>query len=109
MPAILEISVTPLGKDGASLGDTVVETLKVLEAEGIAYHLGPMGTSIEGDLDTLLRVARRMHEVCFHLGYPRVITTLRLDDRRDTELSMEYKVESVKRKLAQQATHICES
>ncbi len=109
MPAMMEISVTPLGKEGASLGDTVVETLKVLEAEGVRYELGPMGTSIEGDLDTLFRLARAMHEACFKLGYPRVITSLRLDDRRDKELTLTYRVESVKRKLAEQATHIRES
>jgi uncharacterized protein (TIGR00106 family) len=109
MPALLEISVIPLGKDHASLGDTVVETLKVLEAEGVSYEVGPMGTSVEGDLDTLFRIARLMHEACFKMGYPRVITTLRLDDRRDKELSLRYRVESVKRKLAEQATHLRES
>jgi uncharacterized protein YqgV (UPF0045/DUF77 family) len=50
-----------------------------------------------------------MHEVCFTLGYPRVITTLSIDDRRDKDLSMAYKVDSVKGKLARQATHIRES
>ncbi len=109
MPALLEISVTPIGKDSPSLGDTIVETLKVLEAEGLSYELGPMGTSIEGDLDTLFRVARLMHEVCFKMGYPRVITSIRLDDRRDKELTLRYRVESVKRKLSEQATHIRES
>jgi uncharacterized protein (TIGR00106 family) len=109
MPVILEIHVAPLGKEGASLGDTVVEIVKVAEAEGINYQIGPMGTSMEGDLDTLLRVARQMHEVCFTLGYPRVITTLSIDDRRDKDLSMAYKVDSVKGKLARQATHIRES
>jgi uncharacterized protein (TIGR00106 family) len=109
MPAILEIHVVPVGKEGASMGDTVVETVKVAEAEGVNYQLGPMGTTLEGDLDTLLRVARRMHETCFQLGYPRVITSIRIDDRRDKDLTMAYKVESVKGKLAQQATHIRES
>jgi len=109
MPVLLEISVIPFGKGDASLGDSVVETLKVLEAEGIRYELGPMGTTVEGELEALLKVAREMHEVCFRLGYPRVITTLRIDDRRDKDLSMAYKVESVKRKLAEQATHIRES
>ncbi len=50
-----------------------------------------------------------MHEVCFRLGYPRVVTTLRIDDRRDKDLTMAHKVESVKRKLAEQATHLRES
>ena len=106
MPVILEIHVAPVGKEGASMGDTVVEMVKIAEAEGINYQVGPMGTSMEGDLDTLLRVARRMHETCFRMGYPRVITSIRIDDRRDKDLTMGYKVESVKRKLAEQATHI---
>jgi uncharacterized protein (TIGR00106 family) len=84
----------------------VAETVKILEAEGIPYVLGPMGTSIEGELPAVLELARRMHEVCFKLGYPRVVTTLRIDDRRDKDLTMAYKVESVKRKLAEQATHV---
>ena len=102
MPPLMEISVIPVGKEGASLGDTVVEVLKVAEKYGVHYELGPLGTAMEGDLDTLLQVAREMHEVCFGLGYPRVLTTIRLDDRRDKDLTMEYKVQSVKEKLARQ-------
>lgn len=109
MPVLAEISVTPLGKEGASLGDTVVETLKVAEAKGVNYQVGPMGTSLEGDLETLFDLLREMHEACFKLGYPRVITTIRLDDRRDKDLTMSYRVESVTRKLAEQATHLRES
>ncbi len=109
MAVIMEIHIAPIGKAGASLGGTVVETVKVAEAEGVNYRVGPMGTTLEGDLDTLLRIARRMHEVCFRMGYPRVITSLRIDDRRDKELSMEYKVSSVTEKLARQAMHIRES
>jgi uncharacterized protein (TIGR00106 family) len=109
MPVIMDVHIVPVGKEGASMGDTVVETVKVAEAEGVTYRIGPMGTTLEGDLATLLRVAQRMHEVCFRMGYPRVITSLRIDDRRDKDLSMNYKVESVGEKLAKQATHIRES
>jgi len=109
MPVLAEISVTPVGKEDASLGDTIVETLKVAETRGVNYQVGPMGTSLEGDLETLLGVMREMHEACFKRGYPRVITTIRIDDRRDKDLTMNYRVESVKRKLAEQATHLRES
>ena len=100
MPPLMEISVVPVGREGASLGNTVVEMLKVAEKHGVKYEVGPLGTGMEGDLDALLQVAREMHEVCFGLGYPRVLTTIRLDDRRDKDLTMEYKVQSVKEKLA---------
>ena len=102
MPPLMEISVIPVGKEGASLGDTVVEVLKIAEKHGVQYELSPMSTTMEGNLDTLLQVARQMHEVCFGLGYPRVLTTIRLDDRRDKDITMQYKVQSVKEKLARQ-------
>ncbi len=109
MPPIMEISVTPTGKAEAGLGDVVVEVLKVAERHGVNYELNAMSTTMEGDLDLLLRVAREMHETCFSLGYRRVQTLIRVDDRRDKDLTMKYKVESVKAKLAGQALHIRES
>jgi len=109
MPPIMEISVIPVGKAGPSLGDAVVGVLKVAEKRGVNYEVNAMGTTIEGDLDTLFSVAREMHEVCFGLGYPRVQTIVKLDDRRDRDVSMKQKVESVKTKLAKEALHIRES
>ncbi len=82
MPPLMDISVIPVGKEGASLGDTVVEVLRIAEKHGIQYELSPMSTTMEGDLDTLLQVAREMHEVCFGLGYPRVLTAIRVAIRR---------------------------
>ncbi len=109
MPAIMEISVTPLGKSQVGLGDAIVEVLKVAERHGVNYEISPMATTMEGDLSTLLRIAGEMHEVCFGLGYLRVQTAIRIDDRRDKESSMRDKVDSVRTKLAQQALHIRES
>jgi len=99
MPAIMEISLMPSGKAGASQGDVVVSALKVARRHGIKFELNPMGTTLEGDLEALLRVAHEMHEICFAMGYPRVQTVLKIDDRRDKDLSMEYKVKSVLEKL----------
>ncbi len=99
MPAMLEISLMPSGKAGASQGDVVATAVKVARSQGVKYELNPMGTTLEGDLDALLQVAREMHEVCFAMGYPRVQTVIKIDDRRDKDLTMEYKVKSVMEKL----------
>jgi len=96
---IMEVSVIPVGGGTASLGDTVVETLKPLKQQGLKFELNAMGTNLEGDLDTLFRAVRQMHEAGFKKGAPRVLTVIKLDDRRDKELSMEYKVKSVLEKL----------
>jgi len=99
MAVLLQINIIPIGKEGASLSDALAEVLKVVEEHNIQYELGPMSTVLEGELDTLLEVAREMHEVCFAQGYPRVVTSIRIDDRRDKDLNMQYKTQTVAAKL----------
>ena len=100
MAVLVEVNVIPIGKEGGSLSAPLAEVLKVVRSCGVKYELSAMGTTLEGDLDALLAVARKMHEVCFTLGYPRVVTTIKIDDRRDKDMSMHSKVDSVEQKLA---------
>jgi uncharacterized protein (TIGR00106 family) len=58
-----------------------------------------MGTIIEGELDAILPVLRRMHEQPFVEGAVRVSTSIKIDDRRDKASSIEGKVRSVMEKL----------
>ena len=54
-----------------------------------------MGTIIEGPLEQVLELAQRMHEVPFALGSKRVLTTIKIDDRRDKLATIESKVTAV--------------
>ncbi len=101
MTVLLEVNIIPIGKVGGSLSAPLAEVLKIVQDRGVNYELSPMGTTLEGDLDTLLALAREMHEVCFTLGYPRVVTTIKIDDRRDKDVSMQAKVNSIEEKLAE--------
>ncbi len=58
-----------------------------------------MSTCIEGDLDVILEAVRQMHEVPFENGAQRVSTSIKIDDRRDKEGTMEQKINAVKEKL----------
>ena len=101
--AIVEISVVPLGTGGAGLSSFVAGWLQVLRpGKGLIYQLTPMGTVIEGDLDRIFSVIRKMHEAPFISGASRVLTTIRVDDRRDRESTMSGKVLSVEKKLGQE-------
>jgi uncharacterized protein (TIGR00106 family) len=78
----------------------VARALDILEGqETVSYELTPMGTILEGDLDALLGVVRRMHESAFDGEVQRVLTRVAIDDRRDRPSSMESKVRSVETKL----------
>jgi len=97
--AIVELTIAPLGV-GTSVSSYVAACHKVLDqATDLKHQLTPMSTIIEGDLDRILEVIRQMHEVPFAAGAQRVSTLLRIDDRRDKELTMDGKIKAVMEKL----------
>jgi uncharacterized protein (TIGR00106 family) len=98
--AIAEISVVPLGTKTASVSQYVARAVNVLEQEkAIRYQATAMGTIVEGALDRILAVVKKMHEETFGDGVVRVLTTVKIDDRRDKAQSMSEKVDSLKKKL----------
>ena len=98
--AMAEVTVVPLGTKTPSVSQYVAMAVKVLEREkDLKYETTAMGTIIEGDLGRILAVVRKMHEGVFAEGVTRVITTLKIDDRRDKAQSMKEKLDSLKKKL----------
>jgi len=98
--AIAEVSVVPLGTKTPAVSQYVARAVKVLEQEkGIMYETTAMGTIIEGDLDRILALVKKMHEGTFGEGVDRVITMVEIDDRRDKAQGMKEKVDSLKKKL----------
>ncbi|MCF8011308.1 MAG: MTH1187 family thiamine-binding protein [Clostridiales bacterium] len=98
--AVVEISIIPIGTPSAGVSNYVAGCLKQLESEEeIKYELTPMGTIIEGELEKIFKVVRKMHEYPFNKGIERVVTNIRIDDRRDKDLTMNSKVTSVKNKI----------
>jgi uncharacterized protein (TIGR00106 family) len=98
--AIAEVSVVPLGTKSPSVSQYVARAVKILEQErDIKYQMTPMGTVLEGDLDRILAAVKKMHEGVFGEGVVRVLTTIKIDDRRDRPQTMKGKLDSVKRKL----------
>ena len=98
--AIAEVSVVPLGTKTPSVSQYVARAIKVLEQEkDIKHETTAMGTIIEGDLDRILAVVRKMHEEIFGEGVARVVTTVKIDDRRDKAQNMKAKLDSLRQKL----------
>ena len=97
--AIVEVSIVPIGIESTSLSSYVAGAIAELKLSSLQYELTAMGTIISGDLDAIMKVVRRMHETCFSAGANRVLTQIRIDDRRDRTSSPEKKVASVMEKL----------
>ncbi len=99
--AVVEISIVPLGTGSTSLSPYVAACEKVLRENSgnLKYELTAMGTILEGDLDQIITLVRRLHEVPFDQGAQRVSTNIKIDDRRDRTGTIEQKVKSVEEKL----------
>jgi uncharacterized protein (TIGR00106 family) len=93
--ALLEISVVPLGTSTPSIGDYIVDVVKVCRKSKVKYRLTDMGTIVEGRPGDLFKLAQKLHETPFRKGAKRVMTTLSIDDRRDKKVKLDGKVNSV--------------
>jgi len=97
---IAEITVVPSGV-GPSVSDYVARAIKVIEKhKDVRFQLTPMGTIIEGELDGILDVIREVHNCAFDDRVRRVLTLVKIDERRDKALTMEGKLNSVRSKLS---------
>jgi uncharacterized protein (TIGR00106 family) len=93
---IAEVSFSPIGTGTPSLTRYVTAALAVLEARpNVRFQLNPMGTVLEGDRRDVIEAVEAMNEAIFAAGAERVGTTLKVDERRDKDTTMEHKVESV--------------
>ena len=97
--AVVQISCTPLGEGSGGLSKFVAGCLQLVKDSGLKYQLTPMGTILEGELDDIFALVRKMHESPFNAGAQRVSTLIKIDDRRDCEHTMERKLRSVQQRL----------
>ncbi|MBP7087001.1 MAG: MTH1187 family thiamine-binding protein [Methanomassiliicoccales archaeon] len=94
---IAEFSIVPVGK-GVSLSPFVAECLRIVEESGLKHQLTPMGTVLEGDTEKVMDTIMACHSQVLRMS-ERVVTSIKIDDRRDRPMDMERKVRSVEEKL----------
>ena len=101
--AIVAVSISPVGS-GVGVSRHVAAALQVArDQDRVRYRLDPMFTTLEGDLDEVFALIRRMQEAVFAAGAERVGTVIKIDDRRDRAASMEEKVAAVESRLKRDA------
>jgi len=96
MSVIIELSVFPVDK-GESVSGYVARAIKIIQESGLAFHIGPMGTSVEGELDEVMELAKAcIKELARDSN--RVYWTIKGDLRKGRTRGLLQKVESVKKK-----------
>jgi uncharacterized protein (TIGR00106 family) len=95
-----ELTLIPIGTPETSLSEYVAAAVAALDETGINYQLSGMGTLLEAEnLDELFYAIKIAHEAVFKTGSERVVTSVKIDDRRDRKRTMADKVHSVEKKL----------
>jgi uncharacterized protein (TIGR00106 family) len=93
---IAEISVVPLGTQTPSVSPYVARAVDELRKLGLQPELTAMGTIFEADdIALILEAFKAVHESVFAQGAIRVVTTLKIDERRDKVGSIQQKIHSV--------------
>jgi uncharacterized protein (TIGR00106 family) len=94
---ISQLSIAPLGK-GTSVSTYVKIVIETLKKEHVTFQTNPMATVIETkDLTTLFQVIQKAHQAVADAGAERIITEIKIDDRRDKEATMKTKLKSIKK------------
>ena len=95
---IAELVLSPRSKDSVSLSKPIKDALSILHGiKGLKLITHAMGTNIEtNDLDLLFDAIKKVQLFLIE-QYPRVVTTLKIDQRKDKlNRTMEDKINSVK-------------
>jgi uncharacterized protein (TIGR00106 family) len=76
---VAELTIIPMAS--CHIRRYVDIAVDVVRASGLRYEVDALGTTLQGDLDKILQVAREAHEAVLAAGAGRVFTELRLDER----------------------------
>jgi uncharacterized protein (TIGR00106 family) len=98
---LAELSVFPADKGGEGLSKYVAESMEIIEASGLDYEIHALGTLIEGPADKVFQVIRDCHENMIRHSN-RVMTTVKIDDRKGVTGRIKGKVRSVEEKLGRE-------
>ena len=93
MSVIVDFSIFPIGKE-ESVSKYASRAVKIIKDSGLPHHIGPMGTSIEGEWDEVMLVAKRCMEE-LKKDCPRLYMTMKVDVRQGESGRMGKKVRSV--------------
>ncbi len=95
---LAEFSVVPLDKGATGLSQYVAKSLEIIESSGLDYEIHALGTLVEGPPEAVWAVIRTCHEHMAAVS-DRVVTTIKIDDRKGATGRIKGKVRAVEEKI----------
>jgi len=95
---IAQFTLIPLGTKTDSVSEPLAKAFKHIVDSGLSYKVGPMGTAIEGDWDSVMKVINLCRNTLLN-EVPRVMINMSIDDRKGSVNPITSKVESLEKKM----------
>lgn len=92
---LLSIQILPKSKGSdQELYALVDQAIAIIEESGVPYRVGPLETTIEGELPELLAIVEKMNRAMVQAGCPSVISQIKILHKLDgvsmSELTQKY-------------------
>jgi uncharacterized protein (TIGR00106 family) len=92
---ISQLSIAPLG-NSSSVSKYVKKIVDLINKSDVKSETNAMATVIETeDLDTLFDLVKEAHMTMVNSGAKRIITELKIDDRRDKNTTIDSKLKAI--------------
>ncbi len=91
----LSLQVLPRVPD-ERIYQVVDEVIAYIDSTGINYEVGPMETTMEGEIDELLEIVKEAQEICVKQGATRVMSVVKIDYKPEG-VTMDEKVEKYRK------------
>ncbi|ARM75008.1 MTH1187 family thiamine-binding protein [Acidianus manzaensis] len=97
MKYLVDISVEPIGTNSTSLSKYVKIVYQVLKSKNIKFYPAPSMTTLElDDITQLGYIIKDIDDTLAKEGVKRIVSILKIDDRRDKENSIDHKLDVIK-------------
>ncbi|MDF2519727.1 MAG: thiamine-binding protein [Clostridia bacterium] len=74
----VSLQVIPRVRD-ERIYEVVDRVIEYIASSGVKYEVGPMETTMEGELETLLEIVKKAQEICIKEGATRVMSMVKID------------------------------
>lgn len=88
--ANVSLQVLPV-VDEKDLYGVVDRVIEYIQSCGVKFEVGPMETTMEGELDKLLDIVKKAQEICTDNGAKRVVSVVKIDYKPEG-ITMDEKV-----------------
>ena len=78
----LSLQVLPRVPDD-QIYEVVDKVIELIHNSGVKYEVGPMETTMEGELDELLEIVKKAQDVCIKEGASRVMSIIKIDYKKE--------------------------